>query len=305
MDELVQAAADQIGTVNIHKLQGNFSDIGVHAPCGRSKSIDSGLDADMDGFQDGGSPITVVARQNGCGVDGEFSHDADAASWSHKLHLTIPPAERLNRSSDLSEGDFKKSADVYNKGSCDSSNHHITTGVPASPFLGFQDFPHTPLDTVPELSASERASDQSDEAIESQAEGDSQSDSISQSSPDALDVCSPLSSPTAMNGCKRNVEERGSPPKMTLTLSFPFKHGNKDLVSSVKHFGSNSSLSDQDSVAQKPPTGRKTRSKKRTSSSKQSWLLRLFESKLFDMSIAITYLFNSKEPGVQTYLGEF
>ncbi|XP_064651750.1 phosphatidylinositol 4-kinase beta-like [Lineus longissimus] len=36
---------------------------------------------------------------------------------------------------------------------------------------------------------------------------------------------------------------------------------------------------------------------------KQSWLLRLFESKLFDMSIAITYLFNSKEPGVLTYLG--
>lgn len=29
----------------------------------------------------------------------------------------------------------------------------------------------------------------------------------------------------------------------------------------------------------------------------QSWLLRLFESKLFDMNIAITYLYNSKEPG--------
>ncbi|ESO86106.1 hypothetical protein LOTGIDRAFT_129853 [Lottia gigantea] len=36
---------------------------------------------------------------------------------------------------------------------------------------------------------------------------------------------------------------------------------------------------------------------------RQSWLLRLFESKLFDMSIAISYLFNSKEPGVQSYLG--
>jgi len=37
---------------------------------------------------------------------------------------------------------------------------------------------------------------------------------------------------------------------------------------------------------------------------RQSWLLRLFESKLFDMSIAIQYLFNSKESGVQTYIGE-
>jgi len=36
---------------------------------------------------------------------------------------------------------------------------------------------------------------------------------------------------------------------------------------------------------------------------KHSWLLRLFESKLFNMSIAITYLYNSKEPGVQTYIG--
>lgn len=37
---------------------------------------------------------------------------------------------------------------------------------------------------------------------------------------------------------------------------------------------------------------------------KQSWLLRLFESKLFDMSYAITYLFNSKEQGVQVYIGK-
>ncbi|UXI21511.1 hypothetical protein NH340_JMT07454 [Sarcoptes scabiei] len=35
----------------------------------------------------------------------------------------------------------------------------------------------------------------------------------------------------------------------------------------------------------------------------KSWLLRLFESKLFNMNIAITYLFNSKEPGVLSYLG--
>ncbi|CAK1546219.1 unnamed protein product [Leptosia nina] len=34
----------------------------------------------------------------------------------------------------------------------------------------------------------------------------------------------------------------------------------------------------------------------------KDFLLRLFESKLFDMSMAISYLFYSKEPGVQTYL---
>ncbi|KAG8036373.1 hypothetical protein G9C98_003695 [Cotesia typhae] len=35
----------------------------------------------------------------------------------------------------------------------------------------------------------------------------------------------------------------------------------------------------------------------------ESCLLRLFESQIFDMSMAISYLFNSKEPGVQSYLG--
>ncbi|XP_026155773.1 phosphatidylinositol 4-kinase beta isoform X2 [Mastacembelus armatus] len=40
-----------------------------------------------------------------------------------------------------------------------------------------------------------------------------------------------------------------------------------------------------------------------SSSHKQSWLLRLFESKLFDVSMAISYLYKSKEPGVQAYIG--
>jgi hypothetical protein len=39
-----------------------------------------------------------------------------------------------------------------------------------------------------------------------------------------------------------------------------------------------------------------------TTTTSTSWLLRFFESKHFDMSIAISYLFNTKEPGVQTYL---
>lgn len=39
-----------------------------------------------------------------------------------------------------------------------------------------------------------------------------------------------------------------------------------------------------------------------SASSQTSWLLRFFESKHFDMSMAISYLFKTKEPGVQTYL---
>uniref|UniRef100_A0A8C8GY50 Phosphatidylinositol 4-kinase beta n=1 Tax=Oncorhynchus tshawytscha TaxID=74940 RepID=A0A8C8GY50_ONCTS len=45
------------------------------------------------------------------------------------------------------------------------------------------------------------------------------------------------------------------------------------------------------------------RMKRRKKTAKQSLLLRLFESKLFDVSMAISYLYKSKEPGVQAYIG--
>ncbi|XP_027560849.1 phosphatidylinositol 4-kinase beta, partial [Neopelma chrysocephalum] len=46
-----------------------------------------------------------------------------------------------------------------------------------------------------------------------------------------------------------------------------------------------------------------SRRRQKNNPAKQSWLLRLFESKLFDISMAISYLYNSKEPGVQAYIG--
>ncbi|KAI4895295.1 hypothetical protein NFI96_011135, partial [Prochilodus magdalenae] len=52
-----------------------------------------------------------------------------------------------------------------------------------------------------------------------------------------------------------------------------------------------------------PGTVKSARRRQKNNSSKQSWLLRLFESKLFDISMAISYLYNSKEPGVQAYIG--
>ncbi|KFO96660.1 Phosphatidylinositol 4-kinase beta, partial [Calypte anna] len=57
---------------------------------------------------------------------------------------------------------------------------------------------------------------------------------------------------------------------------------------------------EDESVANTVKTARR---RQKNNSSKQSWLLRLFESKLFDISMAISYLYNSKEPGVQAYIG--
>ncbi|KAJ8004869.1 hypothetical protein DPEC_G00140780 [Dallia pectoralis] len=58
---------------------------------------------------------------------------------------------------------------------------------------------------------------------------------------------------------------------------------------------------DPDSLT--PGSVKSARRRQRHNPSKQSWLLRLFESKLFDVSMAISYLHNSKEPGVQAYIG--
>ncbi|KAK5873410.1 hypothetical protein PBY51_018453 [Eleginops maclovinus] len=52
-----------------------------------------------------------------------------------------------------------------------------------------------------------------------------------------------------------------------------------------------------------PGSVKSLRRRQRHNPSKQSWLLRLFESKLFDVSMAISYLHSSKEPGVQAYIG--
>ncbi|KAL4217995.1 Phosphatidylinositol 4-kinase beta [Mactra antiquata] len=77
---------------------------------------------------------------------------------------------------------------------------------------------------------------------------------------------------------------------------------NSEKVTELPRKSSHSDSPPRSSPTGKPPLPN-GKSKHRPSSGKQtSWLLRLFESKMFDMSIAISYLFNSKEPGVQTYL---
>ncbi|XP_054253002.1 phosphatidylinositol 4-kinase beta [Indicator indicator] len=65
--------------------------------------------------------------------------------------------------------------------------------------------------------------------------------------------------------------------------------------------GTASRIQEEDEAAAN--TVKTARKRQKNNSAKQSWLLRLFESKLFDISMAISYLYNSKEPGVQAYIG--
>ncbi|XP_026858100.2 phosphatidylinositol 4-kinase beta isoform X1 [Electrophorus electricus] len=82
------------------------------------------------------------------------------------------------------------------------------------------------------------------------------------------------------------------------------------LVNGTGHIGSSDRDSRRLCTSQKigeeeapSDTVKSARRRQNNNSSKQSWLLRLFESKLFDISMAISYLYNSKEPGVQAYIG--
>ncbi|XP_075700786.1 phosphatidylinositol 4-kinase beta isoform X2 [Rhinoderma darwinii] len=67
-------------------------------------------------------------------------------------------------------------------------------------------------------------------------------------------------------------------------------------VTSTKIYEEDEMVTDINSV-------KNARRRQKNNSAKQSWLLRLFECKLFDISMAISYLYNSKEPGVQAYIG--
>uniref|UniRef100_A0A4W6DKS3 Phosphatidylinositol 4-kinase beta n=1 Tax=Lates calcarifer TaxID=8187 RepID=A0A4W6DKS3_LATCA len=73
------------------------------------------------------------------------------------------------------------------------------------------------------------------------------------------------------------------------------------LTPTVKPLKIREEVDDPEGVA--PGSVKSARRRQRHNPSKQSWLLRLFESKLFDVSMAISYLHNSKEPGVQAYIG--
>uniref|UniRef100_A0A3P9ID21 Phosphatidylinositol 4-kinase beta n=1 Tax=Oryzias latipes TaxID=8090 RepID=A0A3P9ID21_ORYLA len=97
------------------------------------------------------------------------------------------------------------------------------------------------------------------------------------------------------------AQDDQQPPAEAPERCSPQWHMNPD-TSSIKEEDE-----DEDEAHKHAPTPQRDRvslpQSASSSSSKQSWLLRLFESKLFDVSMAISYLYKSKEPGVQAYIG--
>lgn len=90
---------------------------------------------------------------------------------------------------------------------------------------------------------------------------------------------------TVMNGQRPDIEPKTTPGALSATVK-PLK---------IRE--------EFDTEDQTPSSVKIARRRQRQNPSKQSWLLRLFESKMFDVSMAISYLHKSKEPGVQAYIG--
>jgi len=67
--------------------------------------------------------------------------------------------------------------------------------------------------------------------------------------------------------------------------------------------GTATTQQETEAVKKQPDVVRRQQQETKQPKASEGCLLRLFESQIFDMSMAISYLFNSKEPGVQSYLG--
>ena len=87
-----------------------------------------------------------------------------------------------------------------------------------------------------------------------------------------------------------------------LSLDLALTNGTRDLAGAAMTLCCGTGSAEDEDNPKQPKCKRQETAQPKPS---EGCLLRLFESQVFDMSMAISYLFNSKEPGVQSYLGEF
>ncbi len=295
--------AEAFGIVNIHKTRGNgFNDLGVHgaqhSECARSHSNDSGIDV-----QDGGDNTSIGSLGNSVG---NHSNQGGSSSPGVKCKISVITKEPMRC---LSNGDIY---DMEMNGNIPHNLARTDSYCERTSLNGF---------TIPEESELDQSQDTISEDIEKlslpssprtpKAMGSRQNSqsndpdfvsgaSLSESSehcchqsdsqPESLTQI-----PNGQSTASKTSPQKLDPKNLDLSLGLrPIR------VPGRKEHRTISECSESDEM----PDRRRHRSQRAAATAKQSWLLRLFESKLFDMSIAITYLFNSKEPGVQTYIGK-
>ena len=309
IEDVSTTVADQLGAVHVQKLRGNFADLAVHNGCARSHSNDSGFVTESDSTSHDSAEAVLIMSEDGMSVIPEgCCPERQAQCGCECLAKRLADMEVRedgtlgNKPSGCHSEVIRSvsnSVSVSSSQDCDgsSSGSGVVDSIAQNHICDNSD-------TQCMAVAAETANRQSEhipqelQVDQSQAELqtlDSQSDvglHDSQSNV-SLHVCSKKHKLSVVEEetRTRSHSEPVAPTKGSLVTR---KQGLKLDIEPVDI--TNKAGNNNDS----PETN-----KKKGGSSKQSWLLRLFESKLFDMSIAITYLFNSKEQGVQTYIGTY
>ena len=295
---MAESLVESYGSVSIHKLRGSgmVSDLGVHG-CARSRSQDSGLVADLDSCQD--TPDTLLYYRHhsidehiGTHTPGKYKK---AFGHSRSMSNPLEKCSKFPLSLHIN-GNLNRSCDGHN-GFLDRT---LSNGHQADSVLDQSN------DTVnDELDQSADTIQPDDDSHSCSALEGRQSETGCEHGNRVLAVFQMRNGhDTTCETCEANSQDtvpKLNPRKLDLRLNVqPIDVGPSERIRTI------SGCSDYDGVHR---SGKRSRDKAlsaiRAPPPKQSWLLRLFESKLFDMSIAITYLFNSKEPGVQTYIGKY
>ena len=311
-------------TVTISKLRGSYGDVAVHS-C-RKGSCD-GMDPDKTSIDSGisvGTFSCITSGDETCNSSEDLRAESQRRVSSHNVHRTdsvLDSREHSPRTS-IKNVSFASSDSLPGCDNDDSLSNgqgsnqddddccclqmldRVTMDVPSQKIKNKTDScgAHRTTDSSGCSHAEPSGGAEGGGGAERGSEAERGYTDINGFSDDVplndmeavlLERLRSLSDPTPY---LRNAQQSKSEPSAHSELQTLHEH---ELPSESNHSGQTElNLSS-------PTSSHKSLVKGRTTPAKQSWLLRLFESKLFDMSIAIQYLFNSKEPGVQTYLGNY
>lgn len=289
-DGLIEA----FGSANIHKLRGNgISELGVHG-CARSRSQDSGLVADFESCQD--VPDTIASYYKHHSIEEHLSNIACSRvkkGFGHSRSMSNPLEKHSKFSLSLQmDANLNRSCDDQT-GLCGAhlmKGHSAQANLHQTPDTDVLD---RSVDTIrPEDDITMTDSENCQcEQFEEKTEQQTNSSVEMQESKHSCDSQESSEDTVGQLNSKR--------PELKLAVK-SMDLGQFSRVRTISESSENESAT----AKSERRTRERTKSGCKAPPPKQSWLLRLFESKLFDMAIAIQYLFNSKEPGVQTYIGE-
>ncbi len=301
------------GSMSINKLRDSgmmIDEVGVHGGCAHSQSYDSGLVADIDQLE---STVSRAIKKGHYRSNSSDYHGDRTSSYRYRRNL----ASCRSLSNSLVE---QRNGHMHMNGETKSLNG-ISIAVSENGLHGVVDVGEhdQSVDTIKDLDQS--LSSIGDDEFPSMENANQSNHSSSPSNGNCK--CSTNHSDTDSSGVPSSPEHftngdghndfDSEPPMkldpnmldLQLNLERVGPGRDRELELERERTRHKSGCSDCGSDIRKKSRHKHDQMTVRTlPPKKQSWLLRLFESKLFDMSIGITYLFNSKEPGVQTYIGK-